>query len=143
MAHQIGKELLLTKWTFKEIMRKLANTHKWATAPIPRQWSQVLRTGGSKAMNIVASRIISVFEDYMFDPAQFSVEQTTLLRSICSVGLNLASAHRLRKGTEDEWSIIIGTAEGHIACRRMPDLINAVFNSDERLRLVRTVQAQV
>ena len=38
-------------------------------------------------------------------------------------------------------SFFIGIAEGHIACRRMPEFIIDVFNSDEYLRLCRTVQA--
>ena len=143
MAQQIGTELLLTKWAFKEIIRKLASKQKWATAPIPRQWSQVVRTGSSTAMDEAAGRQLPVFEDYMFDPAKFSEAETTTLRSICSARWNRASAYRLREGTDDEWRIIIGIAEGHIACRRMPDFINTVFNSDERLRLCRTVQAQV
>ena len=36
LAHQIGKEFLLKKRIYKEIMRKLASRQKWVTAPIPR-----------------------------------------------------------------------------------------------------------
>lgn len=39
--------------------------------------------------------------------------------------------------------MIIGIAEGTIACRRMPDFLNSVFDSQERLRLHTTIQQQV
>ena len=45
LVHQIGKDNLLRKWKYKEIMRTLASRQKWSTAPTPRQWSQVVRMG--------------------------------------------------------------------------------------------------
>uniref|UniRef100_A0AAV1TWG6 CCHC-type domain-containing protein n=1 Tax=Peronospora matthiolae TaxID=2874970 RepID=A0AAV1TWG6_9STRA len=143
LAHQISKEILVTKWAFKEILRKLASRQKWAVAPIPRLWSQVVQTGSSAAPASTTGKQRPVFDDFMFDPAHFSVEETTTLRAICATRLNLTGTQRLREGTDDEWRIIIGIAEGHIACRRLPHFFNSVFGSDERLRLCRTVQAQV
>uniref|UniRef100_A0AAV1USB4 CCHC-type domain-containing protein n=1 Tax=Peronospora matthiolae TaxID=2874970 RepID=A0AAV1USB4_9STRA len=143
LAHQISKEILVTKWAFKEILRKLASRQKWAVAPIPRLWSQVVQTGSAAAPASTTGKQRTVFDDFMFDPAHFSEEETTTLRAICATRLNLTGTHRLREGTDDEWRIIIGIAEGLIACRRLPDFLNSVFDSDERLRLCRTVQAQV
>uniref|UniRef100_A0AAV1VGC9 CCHC-type domain-containing protein n=1 Tax=Peronospora matthiolae TaxID=2874970 RepID=A0AAV1VGC9_9STRA len=143
LAHQISKEILVTKWAFKEILRKLASRQKWAVAPIPRLWSQVVQTGSAAAPASTTGQQRPVFDDFMFDPAHFSEEETTTLRAICATRLNLTGTHRLREGTDDEWRIIIGIAEGLIACRRLPDFLNSVFDSDERLRLCRTVQAQV
>ena len=46
-------------------------------------------------------------------------------------------------GTDEEWRIIVRLAEGHIACRRMPDFLRSVLDSGGRLRLYSTIQAQV
>ena len=79
----------------------------------------------------------------MFDPAKYSIAEATKLKDICTARLGPARAHRLREGTDDEWRVIVGIAEGHIACRRMPDFLRSVFDSGERLRLYSTIQAQV
>uniref|UniRef100_A0AAV1VGA2 Uncharacterized protein n=1 Tax=Peronospora matthiolae TaxID=2874970 RepID=A0AAV1VGA2_9STRA len=42
LATKIGKAILLTKFAFKEIIRKLASQHKWATAPVPDLWARVI-----------------------------------------------------------------------------------------------------
>ena len=78
----------------------------------------------------------------MFDPAKYSIAEATKLKDICTARLGPARAHRLREGTDDEWQVIVGIAEGHIACRRMPDFLRSVFDSRERLRLYSTIQAQ-
>ena len=49
----------------------------------------------------------------------------------------------ITEGTDDEWRITVGIAEGHIACRRMPDFLRSVLESRERLRLYSTIQDQV
>uniref|UniRef100_M4BBH2 Uncharacterized protein n=1 Tax=Hyaloperonospora arabidopsidis (strain Emoy2) TaxID=559515 RepID=M4BBH2_HYAAE len=79
----------------------------------------------------------------MFDPAEFSVELATKLRTLCTARLGPVRAHRLREGMDDEQRIIVGIAEGHIACRRMPDFLRSVLDRGERLRLYSTIQAQV
>ena len=43
----------------------------------------------------------------------------------------------------DEWRIISGLAEEGIVSRRLPDFLKSVLDSKERLRLYRTIQAQV
>ncbi|EGZ18643.1 hypothetical protein PHYSODRAFT_502046 [Phytophthora sojae] len=51
--------------------------------------------------------------------------------------------HQLREGSDDEWKIIQGLAEGSIVSRRLPDFIRSILDSQERLRLYSTIQAQV
>ena len=66
-----------------------------------------------------------------------------MLKTLCTTGLVLAKARRVREGTDDEWKVIIGIDEGHIACSRIPCFLRAVMDSTERLRLHKTIQAQV
>uniref|UniRef100_A0AAV1TQW4 LAGLIDADG endonuclease n=1 Tax=Peronospora matthiolae TaxID=2874970 RepID=A0AAV1TQW4_9STRA len=83
------------------------------------------------------------YEDFMFDPAKFSLEDSITLKAICVARLGNTGFQRLREGSDDEWRIIVGIAEGHIVCRRMPDFLRSVLACKERLRLYSTVQAQV
>lgn len=78
----------------------------------------------------------------MFDPEHFSVAEKESLSVLCKARLRPANAYRLREGTDTEWRIIVGIAEGHLVCRRMPDFLKAVMDSKERLRLYSTVQTQ-
>uniref|UniRef100_A0AAV1TMW8 CCHC-type domain-containing protein n=1 Tax=Peronospora matthiolae TaxID=2874970 RepID=A0AAV1TMW8_9STRA len=143
LAHQISKELLLTKWAFKEIIRKLVSQQKWATAPVPNQWAEVVRAGNTARQMDGENKGSITYEDFMFDPAKFSLEDSITLKAICVARLGNTGFQRLGEGSDDEWRIIVGIAEGHIVCRRMPDFLRSVLDSKERLRLYSTVQAQV
>lgn len=137
LATAISHELLTTKWAFKEIIRRLASRHKWAQAPVLNQWAQTVKRGTEApvtGMNQVE------YEDFMFNPAKFSTEETTRLKDICGAP---ATGNRLRVATEDEWSIITGMVEGSIVCRRMLPFMRQVFDGKERLRVYSTIQAQV
>lgn len=48
-----------------------------------------------------------------------------------------------REGTEDEWRKIQGIVEGTILCRQFPQFINRIMSTDDKLRLLGTVRAQV
>uniref|UniRef100_A0AAV1TZF4 Uncharacterized protein n=1 Tax=Peronospora matthiolae TaxID=2874970 RepID=A0AAV1TZF4_9STRA len=79
----------------------------------------------------------------MFEPSAFTGEIITRLRSLCAAPAARAGQHQVREGTDDVFAIIAGLVEGTVACRRMPDFIQQVLKSEERLRLCSTVQAQV
>ncbi|GMF48218.1 unnamed protein product [Phytophthora fragariaefolia] len=49
----------------------------------------------------------------------------------------------LREGTEDEWVIIKGLVEGTIVCRKFPPFTAQLMRTEERLRFLGTIQAQV
>ena len=49
----------------------------------------------------------------------------------------------VRYGTEDEWKIIPGLAEGNIVKKCLPQFLTSMFDHSELLRLHRTTEAQV
>ncbi|KAI9993677.1 hypothetical protein PInf_015974 [Phytophthora infestans] len=79
----------------------------------------------------------------MFNPSVYSKADIAALRRICEKPAAATAGSLLRPATKDEWKIIGGLAEGTIVCRRMPDFLKSVFDSQERLRLHRTIQSQV
>ena len=145
LATAIAHELLNTKWAFKEIIRRLASQHKWTQAPVLNQWAQVVRQGAPapRTDHPQVSNLSPGYDDFMFDPSAFSRETITRLTSLCAAPAARAGQHQVRAGTDDEWAIITGLVEGTVACRRMPDFIQQVLKSEERLRLYSTIQAQV
>ena len=139
----LTKELFTTKWGFREIVRKMSSQHKWAQAPVLNQWAHMVQNGGTVPNIRTSGATGATFDDFMFNPAKFSTEEITRLRSLCMASSGVAHRHHIRDGTDDEWSIIVGLVEGTIACRRMPSFLNQVLKSEERLRLYSTIQAQV
>uniref|UniRef100_A0AAV1V7Y5 CCHC-type domain-containing protein n=2 Tax=Peronospora matthiolae TaxID=2874970 RepID=A0AAV1V7Y5_9STRA len=79
----------------------------------------------------------------MFNPAKFSGVEIARLRAVCASPQAPAGQHQVRKGTDDEWKIVLGLIEGTIACRNMPAFLPHILRSEECLRLVSTIQAQV
>uniref|UniRef100_M4BQG3 Uncharacterized protein n=1 Tax=Hyaloperonospora arabidopsidis (strain Emoy2) TaxID=559515 RepID=M4BQG3_HYAAE len=53
------------------------------------------------------------------------------------------SPPEVRDGTEDEWKIIPGLAEGDIVKKCLPQFLTSMFDHSELLRLHRTTEAQV
>ena len=143
LASALGKDLVLTKWAFTAIVRRLTSQHKWAQAPVLNQWAQVVKQGTSTPKGSRDSPSNPKYEDFMFDPSKFTHEEAEHLKAICEDRSFIGHKVSLREGTNDEWRIITGIAEGHIVCRRMPLFFKAVLDSQERLRLYSTVQAQV
>uniref|UniRef100_M4BMV8 Uncharacterized protein n=1 Tax=Hyaloperonospora arabidopsidis (strain Emoy2) TaxID=559515 RepID=M4BMV8_HYAAE len=83
--------------TKMDIIRKLASLHKWATAPVPDQWARVVRRGSTNVTEGLAGSPPLVYEEFMFDPAEFSVEVATKLRTLCTARFGPVRAHRLRR----------------------------------------------
>ena len=142
IARSLGNGLLTTKWAFTELIRKLSSQHKWAKAPILNHWASVVRHGTSSTASTAASTTTE-YKDFMFDPSRFPPDDIEHLTQLCADRSSAGRKVQLREGTDHEWKIIVGIAEGSVACRRMPDFLRAVLDSKERLRLYSTVQAQV
>ena len=79
----------------------------------------------------------------MFDPFRFPPADIAHLKQLCADRSSAGRKLQLREGSGHEWKIIVGIAEGSVACRRMPEFLRAVLDSKERLRLYSTVQTQV
>ena len=79
----------------------------------------------------------------MFDQSDFSGEAIDHLRELCGASRARTGQHQVRDGMDDEWSVIVGLVEGTVACRRLPDFIEQVLRSEDRLRMYSTIQAQV
>ncbi|EGZ24974.1 hypothetical protein PHYSODRAFT_404317, partial [Phytophthora sojae] len=78
-----------------------------------------------------------------FNPSVYAQDDIKRLESLCLRRSEQGSQGQLRAGTQDEWTIIKGMLEGHIACRELPPFVKHVLDEDTRLRLYGTVQAQV
>uniref|UniRef100_A0AAV1UJ31 LAGLIDADG endonuclease n=1 Tax=Peronospora matthiolae TaxID=2874970 RepID=A0AAV1UJ31_9STRA len=79
----------------------------------------------------------------VFNPAKFSGVEIARLRAVCASPQYPAGQHQVRKGTDDEWNIVLGLVEGTIAYRNMPAFLPRILRSEKCLRLVSTIQAQV
>ncbi|OWZ18037.1 LOW QUALITY PROTEIN: hypothetical protein PHMEG_0007942 [Phytophthora megakarya] len=76
----------------------------------------------------------------MFNPQKFSKDDIKRLRGICQRGEPPREGLQLREGTTDQWK---GLAEGDIVGLRFPAFVRRLFDSQEQLRLLSTIQAQV
>uniref|UniRef100_A0AAV1TDY3 Uncharacterized protein n=1 Tax=Peronospora matthiolae TaxID=2874970 RepID=A0AAV1TDY3_9STRA len=79
----------------------------------------------------------------MFNPEKYAAATVARLRSLCEAQDTRSTGARLRDGTDEEWEIIQGLAEGHIVSRSCPHFIKKVINAKDRLRLLSTIQLQV
>uniref|UniRef100_A0AAV1T5B8 Uncharacterized protein n=1 Tax=Peronospora matthiolae TaxID=2874970 RepID=A0AAV1T5B8_9STRA len=145
IAKLIAKELITTKWAFTDIVRRIASKQKWAYSPVLSQWATVVRTGTAASGPDTPRKNAELprYEEFMFDPSAFSEEDISRLRALCAATGARARLHHVMEGTDDEWKVIAGLVEGNVACRRLPDFVKEVLKSEERLRLLRTIQAQV
>uniref|UniRef100_A0AAV1TTD2 Uncharacterized protein n=1 Tax=Peronospora matthiolae TaxID=2874970 RepID=A0AAV1TTD2_9STRA len=83
------------------------------------------------------------YQQYMFNPEKYAAATIARLRSLCEAQDTRSTGTRLRDGTDEEWDIIQGLAEGHIVSRSCPHFIKKVLNTKDRLRLQSTIQLQV
>ena len=60
-----------------------------------------MRQGEANVTEDLAGSPALVYEEFMFDPAEFSVELATKLRTLCTARLGPVRAYRLREGTDD------------------------------------------
>ncbi|CAI5726723.1 unnamed protein product [Hyaloperonospora brassicae] len=133
-----------TNWTFTPILQNMISKVKWARLKPINQWASApkrdsgINEGGDKAPDHE-----NTYKTFMFNPAVYNLQDIATLRSICMQPATSNSGSRLRAGTLDEWRIITGLAEGSIVCRRLPVFLKSVLDSKERVRLSRTIQAQV
>ena len=79
----------------------------------------------------------------MLIPAVFSGVDIARLRAVCASPQAPVGQTQVRTGTDDEWAIVLGLVEGTIACRTLPRFFPHNLRSEECLRVVHTIQAQV
>lgn len=143
-AQAATQDLYNTSWSFKTIMNSMISKVKWAKAKPLNQWAAKVKAGtrSGNGENEQADEIRG-YQDFMFNPANFTKQDITELRAICELPAVARAGRQLRQGTTEEWKIIGGIAEGSIVCRRTPEFLKSVLDSKERIRLYRTVQRQV
>lgn len=144
----VTQDLLNTRWTFKNIMYSRISKARWARTPPLNQWAEKVKSGmtadaSNRASGSEAGASSGHYDTFMFNPACFSKPDIVKFRAICEQVHATQGDKHLREATADEWTVIVGIAEGTIACRRMPDFLSSVFDSQERLRLHTTIQQQV
>ncbi|EGZ30443.1 hypothetical protein PHYSODRAFT_386952, partial [Phytophthora sojae] len=64
-------------------------------------------------------------------------------RQVCKKTYGKHSKGAFREGTEDEWRIVQGLVEGTVICRRLPQFFNRLMRTEDKLRIMGTVRAQV
>ena len=79
----------------------------------------------------------------MFNPAKYQPAEIAKLTQVCEASYEGAYGLKYRDGTAEEWKVIEGLAEGSIACRQLPSFVQSIVDSPERIRLLKTIQAQV
>ncbi|POM81308.1 Hypothetical protein PHPALM_740 [Phytophthora palmivora] len=76
----------------------------------------------------------------MFHPGRYDEETIERLKTVCEQDTR---GTQLREGTDDEWMIVTGLVEGTITCRKFPSFMAQLMRTEERLRILGTIQAQV
>ncbi|KAI9985307.1 hypothetical protein PInf_004633 [Phytophthora infestans] len=142
-----GDEKALLYNLFQEI-NVIGNGTPVGLTPPLNQWAEKVKLGmtadaSNRASGSEAGASSGHYDTFMFNPACFSKPDIVKFRAICKQVHATQGDKHLREATADEWTVIVGIAEGTIACRRMPDFLSSVFDSQERLRLYNTNQQQV
>ncbi|KAL3663659.1 hypothetical protein V7S43_011074 [Phytophthora oleae] len=83
------------------------------------------------------------FKTFMFDLSVYSAEDIQQLRPLCERQFGKHRVAVFREGSDEEWRIVQGIVEGTIVCRSLPQFLNRIMGSEENLRLLQTVRAQV
>eukprot|EP00644_Phytophthora_capsici_P009459 jgi/Phyca11/15428/fgenesh1_pg.PHYCAscaffold_13_\ len=143
-AQAATQDLYNTSWSFKTIMHRMISKVKWAKTKPLNQWAAKVKAGSrSTRAEEGPTEEVTYYQDFMFNPSVYSKADIAALRRICEQPAAATAGSLLRPATKDEWKIIGGLVEGTIVCRRMPDFLKSVFDSQERLRFHRTIQSQV
>ncbi|KAG1690420.1 hypothetical protein DVH05_028096 [Phytophthora capsici] len=143
-AQAATQDLYNTSWSFKTIMHRMISKVKWAKTKPLNQWAAKVKAGSrSTRAEEGPTEEVTYYQDFMFNPSVYSKADIAALRRICEQPAAATAGILLRPATKDEWKIIGGLVEGTIVCRRMPDFLKSVFDSQERLRFHRTIQSQV
>ena len=125
-------------------MQNMLSKFKWSRLKPLNQWPDTSTTSGDASGGASSTQVSrGQYPDFMFNPAIYSREDISTLREQCLKLDAAPSERRLRAGTQKEWKIISGLAEVSIVSRCMPNFLKSVLDSKERLRLYRTIQAQV
>uniref|UniRef100_H3GY86 Uncharacterized protein n=1 Tax=Phytophthora ramorum TaxID=164328 RepID=H3GY86_PHYRM len=144
LVHKITQDLYNTKWSFKHILQNMTSSTKWARITPLNQWAAKVKVGRSPDTEHSSPQAEDIgYLDYMFNPAVYSKDDMAKLSELCLQQQSGGNQRRLREGTKDEWRIISGLAEGTIVSRKTPPFLRSVLDSRERLRLYKTIQAQV
>lgn len=143
-AKKVTHSLYNTNWSFTPILQNMISKVKWAKLTPLNPWTtSTAPTSGSVEGANGNNGERETYKPFLFNPAVYNAKDIKILRAICLQPAVFNSRSRLREGTQDEWRIISGLAEGSIVCRRLPIFLTNVLDSKERVRLYRTIQAQV
>ena len=125
-------------------MQNIISKVKWSTLKPLNQWPDTSTTSGDASGGASSAQVSrGHYLYFLFNPAVYSKADIAKLWEQCLKPEVEPSERRLRAGTQEECKIISSLAEGGVVGRRMPNFLKSVLNSIERLRLYRTIQAQV
>uniref|UniRef100_A0AAV1V900 Uncharacterized protein n=1 Tax=Peronospora matthiolae TaxID=2874970 RepID=A0AAV1V900_9STRA len=116
---------------------------KWARKPVMNQWVATVAGQAAPARSDEILPAREHYQQYMFNPEKHAAATVARLRSLCEAQDTRSTGTRLRDGTDEEWEIIQGLAEGYFVSRSCPHFIKKVLNAKDRLRLQSTIQLQV
>ncbi|KAE8980399.1 hypothetical protein PR002_g24145 [Phytophthora rubi] len=136
----ISRDLYNTNWTLTTILQSSLSKVRWSKAPVLNQWADKVKQGVNHHTTVEGP---GAFPAFMFNPRKYTSSDIDRLKGICLQREAGRREHKLREGSEDEWAIIQGIAEGNIVSRRLPSFVKSILDAQERLRLCSTIQAQV
>ncbi|RLN52050.1 hypothetical protein BBJ29_010003 [Phytophthora kernoviae] len=130
------RQLYNTNWSLTEIIRNMSGRARWTQTPVMNQWAEKVK--GTSSKKSTGSDTGPIFKPFMFNPDVYTAVDIKRLSELCERPADERAGGRIREGTQDEWKIIAGLAEGNIACRRLPQLAKRILAPAERLRLYGT-----
>ena len=142
-ARGICRDLYNSTWTLSTILESMTSKVKWARKPVLNQWAAKVTGLRASGQSAATGPRTEHYQMFMFNPSKYEAEEIERLRAICASSGRDRSGPRLRTGSDDEWKIIQGLAEGHIVSRGLPHFLKRIFTAKDRLRFLTTIQLQV
>ena len=143
-AKNVTHSLYNTNWSFTPILQNMISKVKWANLTPLNPWTtSTTPISGSVEGADGNHGVRPTYKPFILNPDVYNAMDINTLRALCLQPAVFNSRSCLREGTQEEWRTISCRAEGSIVCRRLPVFLNNVLDSKERVRLYRTIQAQV
>ncbi|CAH0517573.1 unnamed protein product [Peronospora belbahrii] len=142
-AHPGEETSTLRKKAFLEIFSNHVSRLKWKQAPVLGQWAAKVKQGTQTATGGSPTQSRQTDSRFTFNPAKYQPDEIAKLTLVYEASYKGAFGSVFRDGSDDEWRIIEGLAEGSIACRTLPSFVQCIMGSSERILLFNTIHAQV